>query len=138
MVKARIPYMRGRPWHGGYRALGVIRRGVLVGGAVYHDYRGFDIMVSVAFDRIGWALPGTLRALFAYPFLDLGCKRMTALTARKNKPARKLLTDLGFHLEGTMKYGIDGFDDACLYGMTREHCRWIKDHAKRKSTPASP
>ena len=69
MVKSRIPHMRGEEW-GPYTALGVVRRGKLVGGVVYHCYRGFDVQISAAFDQVGWALPGTLRALCAYPFRD--------------------------------------------------------------------
>lgn len=139
MVKARISHMRGRDWNGGYRALGVVRRGVLLGGVVYHDYRTFDIMFSGAFDRVGWALPGTLRSLFAYPFLDLDVRRMTACTGRKNKKARKTLEGLGFRLEGVCRRGLDGFDDACIYGMLKENCKWLRtDDAKRTDAATGP
>src|SRR5689334_17844169 len=94
LVKSRIPHMRGREW-GPHTALGVVRRGKLVGGVVYHGYRGFDVQISAAFDEIGWALPGTLRALGAYPFLDLKVERVTVITGRKNRKARKVLCDLG-------------------------------------------
>ncbi len=60
MVKSRISHMRGQEW-GPCTALGVVRRGRLAGGVIYHCYRGFDVQVSGAFDQVGWALPGTLR-----------------------------------------------------------------------------
>jgi hypothetical protein len=116
MVKSRV-------------AIGVIRRGQLVGGVVYHAYRTFDIQLSAAFDTVGWALPGTVRALLAYPFNELGVSRVTAFTGRKNKKAKKLLTDLGFTLEGVAKRGLDGIEDAFAYGLLREDCRWLK-HGK--------
>jgi hypothetical protein len=125
MVKSRIPFMRGKEW-GPHTALGVVRNGQLVGGVVYHCYRGFDIQMSCAFDRVGWALPGTVRALFDYPFNQLGCRRVTSVVGRKNKKARKLLTDLGFMLEGTHKHDLDGIEDAFSYGLLKEQCRWLR------------
>ncbi len=123
MVAARIPDQSFEK----YTALGVVRRGVLVGGVVYHHYVGHDVQVSIAFDSPGWALPGTLRALFEYPFNQLGCSRMSALIGRKNKKSRKICEGLGFRLEGVHPKGRDGHEDAMSYGLLKEHCRWIKD-----------
>ena len=126
MVKSRIPHMRGQDW-GPYTALGVVRRGQLVGGVVYHWYRGFDVQINAAFDQVGWALPGTLRALCAYPFLELKVQRVSVLTGRKNKKARKLLCDLGFKFVGVAKRGLDGSEDAFIFEMLKENCKWLKD-----------
>ena len=125
LVASRIPYMRNHSF-GPCTALGVVRRGVLIGGAVYHNYVGHDVQVSIAFDSPGWALPGTLRALFDYPFNQLGCARMTALIGRSNKKSRKITEGLGFKLEGVHRKGLDGSEDAISYGMLKEHCPWIK------------
>jgi RimJ/RimL family protein N-acetyltransferase len=123
MVAARIPDQSFEK----YTALGVVRRGVLVGGVVYHHYVGHDVQVSIAFDSPGWALPGTLRALFDYPFNTLGCARMSALIGRKNKKSRKICEGLGFKLEGVHHKGRDGVEDAMSYGLLKENCRWIKE-----------
>ena len=140
MVRSRIPQMRDKSF-GQCTAIGVIRRGVLVGGWVYHRYRGFDVMISAAFDGPGWALPGTIRSLFAYPFHQLGVKRISAWTGKKNRKARKALEDLGFVLEGVCKRGYDGLEDACLYGMCKEDCRWLKgerdEQRRRTASPAA-
>lgn len=133
MVKQRIPNMRGE-W-GPFTALGVVRRGQLVGGWVYHSYIGFDVQLSAAFDGVGWALPGTLRALFNYPFNELGVRRMTAITGRSNHKARKALKDLGFTLEGVAKHGLDGHEDAFIFRMLREECRWIGHGRKQEISP---
>jgi RimJ/RimL family protein N-acetyltransferase len=135
-VKSRIPHMHGQEW-GPYTALGVVRRGKLVGGVVYHGYRGFDVQISGAFDEIGWALPGTLRALSAYPFLDLKVRRVSVLTGRKNKRARKLLCDLGFRFVGVAKRGLDGREDACIFEMLKENCKWLKDRTHGIISPTS-
>jgi RimJ/RimL family protein N-acetyltransferase len=123
MVAARIPHVS----FDRYTALGVVRRGVLIGGAVYHNYVGHDVQVSIAFDSPGWALPGTLRALFHYPFNQLGCRRMTAMIGRRNKKSRRMCEGLGFKLEGVHLKGLDGEQDVFSYGLLKEHCRWIKE-----------
>jgi hypothetical protein len=132
-VASRIQHMHA-PF-GPCTALGIVRGGNLVGGVVYHGYVGHDIQVSIALDRTAF-LPW--RALFAYPFEQLGCSRLTAFTGRKNKKARKLLENLGFNLEGVHLRGLDGTSDAMSYGMLKENCRWIKGHGKKyASRPAA-
>lgn len=135
MVRSRVPRMHDGQW-GPHTTLGVVRRGVLVGGVVYHGFRGFDVQMSAAFDTPGWALPGTMRAIFAYPFLDLGCRRVTAFVGRKNKRSRKLVEGLGFALEGVARRGMDGYEDAFLFGMLKEKCKWlkVKEHDSQEDT----
>lgn len=120
-----------------YTALGVIRNGNLIGGAVYHNFVGHDVQVSVAFDSPGWALPGTLRALFDYPFNQLGVARMTALVGRKNKRSRRLTEGMGFKLEGVHRRGLDGRQDAMSYGMLKENCRWIRNYGQANTPSAN-
>lgn len=138
MVKSRIPHMRDKEW-GPHVALGVVRRGTLVGGVIYHGYRGFEIQVSGAFDGAGWALPGTLRALCAYPFLDLKVERVSAITGRKNKKARKLLRDIGFDFVGVAKRGLDGVEDAFIFELLKNNCKWLeaKTHGTIKTTSSN-
>jgi hypothetical protein len=120
MVAARIPNIS----FGEYTALGVVRRGKLVGGVVYHNYVEHDIQVSIAVDGASF-MPW--RGLFAYPFGQLGCSRITAMIGRKNKKSRKIAEALGFKLEGVHPKGLDGQQDAMSYGLLKEDCRWIKD-----------
>jgi hypothetical protein len=68
-------------------ALGVIRNDYLIGGVVYHGYVGHECQVSIAVDRTSF-MPW--RALFDYPFNQLGCVRLTALIGRKNRNSRAL------------------------------------------------
>lgn len=132
-VQSRIPYMSDG--FGSCAALGVVRRGALIGGAVYHQYRPTDgdIMVSIAFDRPDWSFPSTLRTLFWFPFDQLGCQRMTAIIARENKKARAFIKGLGFTEEGTCRRAIARKHDAMVYGLLREDCRFLR-HAKVNTT----
>ena len=125
MVRSRIPYMRESSW-GPFTTLGVVKDGVLVGGVVYHDYRGFNCQISAAFDK-PWACRSTLRALGDYPFNQLGCIRLTMVIGRKNKKAKKIANALGFTLEGVLKRGLDGSEDAFIWGLLKDDCRWIKE-----------
>jgi RimJ/RimL family protein N-acetyltransferase len=113
-----------------FAALGVVRRDRLIGGVVYHHYRQGDrsVEVTAAFEHPHWTLPGTLRALFDYPFNQLGVVRITAIASRRNKRARRLLAGLGFRLEGVVRKALDGRDDAFIFGMLRDECRWLRIH----------
>lgn len=126
-VRARIPNRsvqeRG---FGQCRAVGVVRRGQFVGGIVFHGYEGHIVQMSGAFDDPTWCLPGTLRGLFDIPFNQYGVAVMWTMTARKNKAARKVDEGVGFKLTGVIPKGWDGKDDACIYHMTREDCRWLR------------
>lgn len=133
LVASRIPHMRNVAF-GPHTTLGVVRDGTLIGGVVYHGYRqGVEVQVSIAFERGGF-LPW--RALFAYPFNELGVPRITAIVGRKNKPSRKLVEKLGFTLEGMHPKGIDGIEDAFSYGLLKENCRWIKDRTNGQVSTA--
>ena len=124
-VKSLIPQMSGKEFDDDYRALGVVLRGQLVGGVVFSKYSGFNIHFSCAFKQVGWARRETLRTLFSFPFVQLDCVRLTATTGRKNKVARKALTDVGFTHEGVCRRGYDGREDAFIYGMLKEQCKWL-------------
>lgn len=127
-VRRQVPHLKNDEWASGFHALGVVRNGKFVGGVVYHEYRTFDIHLTAAFDRkSNWALPGTLRALATYPFETLGCVRLTAMAGRKNKRARKALEKIGFTFVGVAKRGLDGFEDAMLYELLKENCRWLHE-----------
>jgi RimJ/RimL family protein N-acetyltransferase len=136
-IKSRVPYTESG--FGPCVAFGVVRRGQLIGGVVYYNYRpdDGDIMVVVAFDRPDWCLPQTLRALFDYPFNYLGCGRMTAAIARKNKRSRKLTEGLGFKLEGVARRAFGREDDAVLYGLLRDECRFLRNNDGQKKLSIS-
>lgn len=120
-------------------SIGVVRGGVIIGGVIYHGFRkdDGDIQVSIAFDSPRWATRQTLAELFAYAFVTLDCVRMTAFANRRNKRSRRLLEGLGFRLEGIARKAVARRNDACMYGLLRDECRWLrKDHGQEHT--ASP
>lgn len=132
-VAARIPH--ASEGFGACAALGVVRGSALVGGIVYHNWRGRDIEVSAAFDRADWARPAVLRRLFAYPFEQLGCARMTAVTGAKNRRARRFLAGLGFVREGIARQALADDEDAIIFGLLHAECRFLKGHRHGLENP---
>lgn len=112
---------------GGYEAIGVARGDRLVGGCLFSDFKpwpgGGDIQIWAA--GHGWLSRRIIKAMLGYPFGQLGCHRVTAITAKKNRRARRLLEALGFRLEGVARQGLGLRKDACIYAMQREECRWL-------------
>lgn len=107
----------------------VVKGGAIRGVVLYINYRGASIEMACG-GETGWLTRKALKAFFAYPFVQLKCRRVTGIVHRKNKRARDLNERLGFRLEGVCKHGFET-GDAIIYGMTRAECRWIeRDHEK--------
>ena len=110
-------------WGDWYEAIGLEHDGKIVAAAVYTDHIGAGITMNVAIDCGGrWMTKEALRAVFRYPFRQLGCRRVTALIASRNAASRRITEKLGFHQEGVMRAGLED-DDLIVYGMLREECR---------------
>ena len=134
-VGARIPHIGvagfvGRP----FQALGVVLNEHLIGGVVFSNFRGeggkvFDMEVSIAFDHWRWARCATLARLFAYPFRQIGCPRITALVPADNRRTLKLMRSIGWTEEGRHPRGLDGVTTLVSFGMLPEDCRWLKGSA---------
>lgn len=118
-----------------YVAIGIAERGELIAGVVYNEYRGHSIHVSMASSTPRWATRGNLLAIFAYPFVQLKCERMTAYTGRSMSHVRQFLERLGFQQEGIVRRGFAD-DDCVIYGMLKEECRWIRLHEKLRQPAA--
>ncbi len=119
-----------------YEAIGFLNKDqALAGGVVFYDYVGHDIEVMAAGQGL-WLTPLNLKTIFLYPFVQLGCRRLTCHVARRNRVSRKFVTRLGFKLEGVRRAGMADGQDAMLYGMKRNDCRWI-DNGKTKRTEAT-
>jgi hypothetical protein len=107
-------------------AIGLERNGRLIVGVVYDRFSGNDICMHVAaVPGVIWCRPHVVRKFFAYPFLQLGCDRVTGLVAASNHVARKFDEHLGFVQEGVMRKGMADGTDMVVYGMLREECRWL-------------
>jgi RimJ/RimL family protein N-acetyltransferase len=103
----------------------------LIAGVVYNWYRQANIEITCAAVSPRWCTSRILRGLFSYPFEQLGCHRVTCVTEHTNESVRAFLARLGFREEGVMRRSYLNGNDAVIYGMLREECRWIGDRGKR-------
>lgn len=132
--QALIAWLNTRmPWpmaFGGAHAIGISRGPTLLACAVYYDYRRlpFGASMDCAFAAVPgsrWASKGTLRAIFDYPFRQLGVTRLIATTSADNDSAKAMLTSMGFVREGIARKGYDGRMDAEHWALLREDCKWL-------------
>lgn len=114
--------------------------GKLWAGALYNNWRPPTIEITFAVEDKRWQSRAAIACILRYPFVQLGCLRITAFTAASNDRARTFLTNplIGFKQEG---YHPNGFldDDAVSYGLLRKDCRWVKpSDVKRCAYTANP
>lgn len=105
-------------------AVGIARDGELIAGVVFNNFRWPSIEASIASTRPDWASRRNLAAIFAYPFRQLDCRRVGALTEVTNQPVRAFLCRLGFRQEGICRDALVS-GDAVIFGMIRAECRWL-------------
>lgn len=118
------------------RAIGVLSkdRSRLIAGVSYHGYSGANIMQSVAADDPSWCRPSVVRAMFFYPFVTLKCQRITSIIAVSNERSIRLCEGLGFTREGTMRRMMPGNEDAFVYGLLADECRYLRrDDGQRRA-----
>lgn len=112
--------------------IGLEEDGELIAGVVFNMYTGPSICMHVA------AVPGKrwmtreyLWRCFAYPFVQLGCHRITGLVRVDNLEAQKFDEHLGFKREGLLRRACDDGTDMILYGMLKDECVYITDRYRR-------
>ena len=131
-VAARIPGFEASPRA---KALGVINGRDLAAGVVYENWNGVHIEAAIAAEPgTRWASRTTLRHLFAYPFITLGCRAISVSVPSSNLRSLNLATKLGFEPEALVKYAAHDGSTLVVLKAFRENCRWIQDHGQGKST----
>jgi RimJ/RimL family protein N-acetyltransferase len=110
-------------------SIGVVHRNELVAVAVFNNFRLPNIEITFVTSSPRWASPGAVRAIFRYPFVQLRCKRLTAIIEATNQPARAFLCRLGFKLEG-IHPDVFASGAAESYGLLRKDAqRWVAEES---------
>jgi RimJ/RimL family protein N-acetyltransferase len=98
-VAVLIPSVRERGFPKASKAIGIIEDNKLIAGLVYHN---FDPAAGVI-EMSGAALPGrywltseTLRRIYDYPFLDVGCQMVLMRVEEKNTSLLRVLAAIGY------------------------------------------
>lgn len=107
--------------------MGILKGGRLVAGVIFNHFEECNLYMHVsAIPKTMWVTQGIARQVFDYPFNQLGMRRVTAIMPSRLMTARKFNERLGFEFEGIQRnYYQD--DDAVLYGLLRENCRFISN-----------
>ncbi|GAA0696389.1 GNAT family N-acetyltransferase [Dyella marensis] len=124
-VTERIPDMVIEA--GTYQAIGIVDDSEnLIAGVIYNHYTGSDISMHVAAEhgRL-WAKPEILHGLFAFPFNQLNCRRVTGFVDSTNLHTLSFDQKLGFRIEGRLRDATP-HGDMFILGMTRKECRWLE------------
>ena len=93
---------------------------VIIHAVIDSDYKG------------KWLTRRHLNQVFSYIFIDLGIRRVTGFAIPfVTTDAAKLLTAMGFDVEGVMRCGVRSKDgdylDLVTYGLLKEDCPWIME-----------
>ncbi len=121
-------------------AIGVVHGSDIVAAAIFSNYRIPNIEVTFVTSSPRWASPKAVREIISYPFKQLGCKRITAVTEATNQPARAFLCRLGFRQEGVHPDALPT-GDAITYGLLeRDASRWLAEarNEQGQSTITAP
>ncbi len=132
------PRNRASDVFGLYRAVAVVSDTEFLAGIVWYNYRPDykTIEVAIAAENGRWCAKGVLKDIFSYPFLQMNCRRISAVIARNNRPAIKLCKGLGFVHEGTHRKML-GRNDGFSFGLLKENCKWIKEKSSEPAVPPS-
>lgn len=112
--------------------LGMARDGRFLGAAMFHGGDYFaktDILTleaSIATVDKGWANRRILRGLFTLPFVCMNATLLRTFAPRKSKKLRAFNRKLGFTERGIYDGYYDGKEDAAVFSMKREDCKWIE------------
>lgn len=121
----RLGMKIGRP----NTSIGVVHQDQIVAVAVFNNFRPPNIEITFVTASPRWASPGAVRAIFRYPFVQLKCKRLTAIIEATNQPARAFLCRLGFKLEG-IHPDVFPSGAAETYGLLRQDAqRWVAEES---------
>ena len=91
---------------------------------VYHNFAEMNCEITVVSFQPAVYTPRILSSLFAYPFFQLGLRRVTAVIRADNQRSLEQTRRMGFRVEGLLR---NWYPDChgILHGLLREECKWV-------------
>lgn len=115
-------------------AIGWQSDGVLTAGASFRDWNGVSIEGQIAVDQP--MVRGFVRAIFDYPFRQLGAYKIIVTTSSTHHASNRLLHKLGFREEARLRDATPG-GDLIICTLRAENCRFLGDrHGQKSIAPA--
>lgn len=94
--------------------------------AVFDNYHeGGSIHIHIAVSDRKYVTRRAIQAVFEYPFIQLGVKKLIGVVNSENAAALTFDLRLGFEIEAVIE---DAYERGDMYilSMTPEQCRWIR------------
>lgn len=110
--------------------------GSILGVVIFSRFTTGNCEITVASCTPHFITKRFAYAVALYPFVQLGCRRVTAFIAVDNAKSLSLAQQLGFRIEGTVREWFPD-SDAYILGLLREDCKWIKDEHGQPISPSS-
>ena len=104
------------------------QNGSILGVVVFSRFTTGNCEITVAARSSHFITKRFALAVAAYPFIQMDCRRVTAIIAVENEKSLGLAQQLGFRIEGTLKEWFPS-GDAKILGLLREDCKWLKDYS---------
>lgn len=117
-------------------SIAVLDRQGILAVALFNHHVHPDIHITFVSSSPRWAVRGVFRGILSYPFIQLHCSRITAITEAKNQPARAFLQRFGFREEGHHPE-LFSSGDGVSYGLLRRDCRWLGEENVEISTSSA-
>lgn len=109
----------------------VVRAGRPIGAVLYTNFRGNSIEMTWA-GEAGWLTRENLRAIFNYPFEQLGCLVAFASVDLSNSKAIDLLEKLGCKRGAVIPHLYGRNKDGAFYCMAYDKCKWLDRPTSRR------
>lgn len=106
------------------RGLCQVQDGEVIGAVVYDEFNGTNILMHCAGIGRRWLSKWFLHEAFKYPFVELGCHRITLWINSANTDSIRFAEHLGFQREAVLQQAGPGRQDVFLYVMFRKNCRY--------------
>lgn len=101
--------------------------GMLLGAVACEFRTWFDASFNIAIVDPRCISRRVMRAMFTALFSQ--ARRLTAEVSVNNRAALRTIKRLGFIYEGYCRLGINGVEDAFVFGMLRDDCRFLPGFA---------
>lgn len=105
------------------QTISVIRNDEIAAVIAYYNFTKRDCFIAAAAEGF-WLTKSVIQVVFRYPFVQLECKRITAICNERNERSIKLVTGLGFKQEGRVRDYYESAD-ALVLGLLKHECRYL-------------
>lgn len=114
-------------WLGNNITYGIVKNKRLIGGLIFHDIHvGHDVWWTIYTNDKHWCSRRLLRIFLQEAFERLRCRRINLLVNPDNAECLKLVTRMGFKIEGRLRSFRDDGGDCYILGLLPEESKVYK------------